>query len=129
MLKDNLKVDDIRINPSAIVQMTEDEIGEALRRIREQAKRVKTRKELNQLQELRVQFNNRLDQFIDLHMDALDNHPDVGKIVKDLTTLTLGVTVAVKEMRTFKSAIQKGTKILGYADRILQLLENIPGVL
>jgi cell fate (sporulation/competence/biofilm development) regulator YlbF (YheA/YmcA/DUF963 family) len=125
---DTLQTDDIKINPSDIAQMTEDEIGEALRRIREQAKRVKTREELNQLQELRAELNNRLDQFLNIHMKALDKHPEVSKIIEDLTRLTLGVKAAVKEMRTFKSAIEKGTKILGYVDRFLQLLGKLSGV-
>jgi hypothetical protein len=109
--------------------MTEDELGETLRRIREQAKRVKTREQLNELQALRAELNERLDQFLDIHMDALDRHPDVTQIIEELTQLTLGIKVAVKEIRTFKSAVGKGTKILGYVDRFLGLLGKLGGVL
>lgn len=108
--------------------MTEDAIGEALRLIRDQAKLVQTRKQLNELQELRAKLNERLDQFLNIHMNALDRHPGVSQIIEELTRVSLGVEVAVKEIRSFKSAVEKGTEILGYVDRFLKLLIEVGGV-
>lgn len=116
---------EIKIVPSDIAKMTEDAIGEALRLIRDQAKLVRTRKQLNELQELRAQLNDRLDQFLNIHMNALDRHPEVNQIIEELTRIALGVEVAVKEIRSFKGAVEKGTEILGYVDRFLQLLKGV----
>jgi hypothetical protein len=116
---------EIKIVPSDIAKMTEDAIGEALRLIRDQAKLVRTRKQLNELQELRAQLNERLDQFLNIHMNALDRHPEVNQIIEELTRIALGVEVAVKEIRSFKGAVEKGTEILGYVDRFLQLLKGV----
>lgn len=116
---------EIKIVPSDIAKMTEDAIGEALRLIRDQAKLVRTRKQLNELQELRAQLNQRLDQFLNIHMNALDRHPEVNQIIEELTRIALGVEVAVKEIRSFKGAVEKGTEILGYVDRFLQLLKGV----
>ena len=126
--KETSRTKEIKIAPSDIAKMTEDGIGEALRLIRDQAKLVQTRKQLDELQELRAELNERLDQFLNIHMDALDRHPEVSQIIEELTGIALGVEVAVKEIRSFKSAVEKGTEILGYADRFLKLLEEIGGV-
>jgi hypothetical protein len=58
-------------------------------------------------------------------MNALDRHPEVNQIIEELTRIALGVEVAVKEIRSFKGAVEKGTEILGYVDRFLQLLKGV----
>jgi hypothetical protein len=119
------KAGEINISPSDIVHMTEDEIGDVLRRIREQARLADTRKELDKLQELRSELNKRLDQFLNIDMESLDKHPDVSKVTAQLTQLTLAVKAEAQKIRDFTSAIEKGTKVLGYVDSFLKIVGTI----
>jgi hypothetical protein len=126
MIRDELlKTEDIRVDSSDVILLSEDQIGEALAKIRTQVQQIKSEDELKSLQKLREDLNNRLNQFLSQDLIALDGHPEVGKITDSLTQLTLGLNVEVKKIRTVQSAIKSGTKILGYADRLLKIIEQI----
>jgi hypothetical protein len=111
----------VDIRSSQIALAGEDQLGEALRRLREQARRA-TGDELDQIQGLRAQINRRLDLFLGLDMASIDQDPKVREATQRLAVLTLQVSGAVKEMRTVKSAIQQATKVVDIADELLGLL-------
>ena len=112
-------MDDIK--PSQTVLMNEDALFDALRRLRDQARRA-TGDDLDQIQALRGEINRRLDLLLGLDMAEIDQDPKVRAATQRLAVLTVQVGAAVKEMRTVKSAIQQATKVIGLADELLGLI-------
>jgi hypothetical protein len=109
------------IDPSQAVMMSEDELDEALRRLREQARSASS-DQLDQIQALRAAINRRLDLLLGLDMAEIDQDPKVRAATQRLAVLTVQVGAAVKEMRTATSAIQQATRVVGLADELLGLI-------
>jgi hypothetical protein len=109
------------VTPSQTAVMTEDELGEALRRLREQARQANT-EQLANIHALRADIHRRLDIFIGLDMASIDRNPQVQGVVGRLATLTIQLSSAVKEMRTVASAIRQATRVIALADEAIGLL-------
>ncbi len=108
------------LKPSELATMTEDQLGACLANLRREIRNA-TGDDLKQMQELRERLNQRLDSFVLLHLRDIDRDPDILQTIEELRELTLQTQKAVQEMRGVKKAIKSGIKILGHADRFIEI--------
>jgi hypothetical protein len=111
------------VMPSQLTIMIEDELGDAMMRLRQQMRNpAATAEEVADLASKRDEAGERLDRFLDLEMEAIDNDPKVKAISTKLSGFTVQIGAAVQEMRDIKSAIEKVTDVVTIADEALAFL-------
>jgi DNA repair ATPase RecN len=109
------------IAASDLARLTEDEVGNALAKVRAAIKDA-NEEDLTRLQDLRGRLTKRLDRFVLADLGSIDQDPRIKDVVNQLAELTLNVQTAAREMRTVKKTIDRATEILGYADEFLRIL-------
>lgn len=110
-----------KLKPSDLSKLTEDQLGDALAKIR-QAMYVAKKPDYDELSTMRDKITRLLDRFVALHLAAIDKDPKAKGIVDKLEALTLKTAAAAKEMTTAKKTIDRAGKIIGYATEFLKLL-------
>ena len=106
---------------SDLARLTEDELGNALARVRAAIKDA-DETDRTRLQDLRDRLTKRLDRFVLADLGSIDRDPTIKEVVNHLAELTLNIQTAAREMRTVKKTIDRATEILGYADEFLRIL-------
>ncbi len=113
----------IRIKPSDLTIVIEDQLGLALANVRREIRNARG-DDIKELQKKREQLNKALDEFVYLHLQSIDSDPLIKAAVDELALLTQQIFVSVREMQTVKKAIKKATNIIGYADKFLGIVLN-----
>ena len=86
---------------SDLARLTEDELGNALAKVRAA---IKDADEANRtrLQDLRDRLTKRLDRFVLADLGSIDRDPTIKEVLNQLAELTLNIQTAAREMRTVK---------------------------
>jgi|MudIll2142460700_1097286.scaffolds.fasta_scaffold50547_1 DNA repair ATPase RecN len=106
---------------SDLARLTEDELGNALAKIRAAIKDA-DEEDLPRLRDVRDRLTKRLDRFVLADLGSIDRDPRIKDVVNQLAELTLNIQTAAREMRTVKKTIDRATEILGYVDQFLRIL-------
>jgi hypothetical protein len=116
------------LKPSELASLTEDELGVSLGNIRRELRTAKG-DDVDSLRDCRDQITERLDAFVIMNLGAIDRDPQIKALVGRLSDLTLATKKAAAEMRGAKKAIDRATKIIGFADDFIGIVGKVAGVI
>ena len=114
----------IKVKPSALAEITEDQLGAALANLRREMRNAGG-EDLTAMQTRRDELSGQLDQFVLLHLMKIDRDPEVKAAVDQLNQLCVDIQIAVREMKDVTEALNKAAKVIRFADKFLGIVLKI----
>ncbi len=108
----------IKVKPSDLATITEDQLGAALANLRREMRNA-TGEALKTLQSRRDELSRRLDQFVMLQLSKIDRDPEIKAAVDELSQLSIDIQKAVREMKSATKALNSAAKVIRFADQFL----------